>query len=78
MFFTWIVFLAFYCILQTTLYFGSITREMFGDIVIRRAAYRSLFVGREQEEIQEDFVDQRVFDHLLSVTDKDLVGKSGY
>lgn len=32
------------------------------------AAYRSLFVRCKQEEVQKDFVDQRVFDYLFSET----------
>lgn len=34
----------------------------------RGAAYRSRFVRCKQEEVQEDFVDQRVFDYLFSET----------
>jgi len=33
-------------------------------------SYRFRFVGCEQEEVQKDFVDQRVFDHLFSETEQ--------
>ena len=35
---------------------------------MRGDAYRPLFVRSKQEEVQEDFMDQRVFDHLFSET----------
>lgn len=42
-------------------------------IVIVRDAHRSLFVMCKQEEVQEDFVDQRVFDDLFSETQHQML-----